>query len=77
MVCIQDPICNLLFSVCFDNTKSVVCSNSYADGNWLYSLQLGRRTNLFNNWELGLFFRLTQKPPEHVFSVFFLDKESF
>ena len=39
MVCIQDPICNLLFSVCFDNTKSVVCSNGYADGNWLYSWQ--------------------------------------
>ena len=39
MVCIQDPICNLLCCICFDNTKSVVCPMDYADGNWLHSWQ--------------------------------------
>ena len=46
MVCIQDPICNLLCSICFDNTKSVVCPMDYADGNWLYSWQAGGRENV-------------------------------
>ena len=55
MVCIQDPICNLLLcSICFDNTKSVVCIVDYADGNWLYSWR-GKMNKSFNDWEMEFF----------------------
>ena len=52
MVCIQDPICNLLCCICFDNTKSVVCPMDYADGNWLHSWQ-GEDKNFFSTSKLS------------------------